>query len=173
MAKTVDLLRHTDSDGDALTEEGVRAAVALGEGFAGGYDLLVSSGAQRATQTLACLVCGSGQRVAGGVVVDTGFRSSVEDRWRDAGRRAEGKDLEAFRRVDPELVERESQLLGAALRAVFERLPDGGHALVAGHSPTHEAAVLGLCGEVVEPLAKGGAVRVVGEGDAYRVEALG
>jgi hypothetical protein len=105
--------------------------------------------------------------------VDTGFRSSVEDRWREAGRRAQGKDLEAFRRVDPELVEMESQLLGGALRDLFDRLPDGGHALVAGHSPTQEAAVLGVCGQVVEPLAKGAAVRVVREGEAFRVEPLG
>jgi len=173
MAKTVDLLRHTDSEGDALTQDGVRAAVALGGRLTGRYDLLVSSGAQRATQTLACVLAGSGQRVAGGVTVETGFRSAVEDRWREAAKRASGKDLEAFRQADPQLVEKESTLLGSVLRNLFDRLPENGRALVAGHSPTHEAAVLGLCGQLVQPLAKGAGVRVVREGAAYRVEPLG
>ena len=53
MARYVELRRHTDSDGDALTDEGVRAALDIGRGLAGRYELLVSSGAQRATQTLA------------------------------------------------------------------------------------------------------------------------
>src|SRR5215217_4242258 len=52
MARYVELRRHTDSEGDALTEEGVRAALAMGGRLTGGYELLVSSGAQRATQTL-------------------------------------------------------------------------------------------------------------------------
>ena len=46
----------------------------------------------------------------------------------------------------PDLVERESLLLAAALREVVDGLPEGGRALVVGHSPTNEAAVLGLAG---------------------------
>lgn len=165
-------MRHTDSQGDLLTEEGVRAAVQLGRRLAGSYDLLVSSGAQRATQTIASVLCGLGQRVDAGVQVDTGFRSAVEDRWRDAAQRARGKDLEAFREADPELVEKESAVLGSALSRLFERLPENGKALVAGHSPTNEAAVLGLCGQVLEPLGKGQGVRLVKEDGAYRIEAI-
>jgi hypothetical protein len=58
-------------------------------------------------------------------------------------------------------VEKESLLLGNALRVVIDALPDGGRALVVGHSPTNEAAVLGLAGTVVGPLGKGEAVVVV------------
>jgi broad specificity phosphatase PhoE len=170
--KTVDLLRHTDSDGDELTEEGVRAAVQLGRRLPDRYQLLVSSGAQRATQTLACLLCGMARPVEGGVVVDRGFRSAVEDRWREAGRRASGRDLAAFQEADPELVEKEATVLGAALRGLLDRLPEGGQALVVGHSPTQEAAVLGLCGQIVQPLGKGTGVRVVEEGGSYRVSEL-
>ena len=49
-------------------------------------------------------------------------------------------------------------LLGSALRQVMEQLPDGSRALVVGHSPTNEAAVLGLAGRVVHspPPAGGG-----------------
>ena len=85
-----------------------------------------------------------------------GLRSSVEDRWREAATAAgKGADLDAMRAIDPDLVERESVLLGSALRQVVEGLPEGGRALVVGHSPTCEAAVLGLAGRVVPPLGKG------------------
>jgi hypothetical protein len=43
MARYVELHRHTDNDGDALTEEGVRAALEIGRELAGGYELLVST----------------------------------------------------------------------------------------------------------------------------------
>jgi len=172
VSKVVELRRHTDAEGDVLTASGVRAAVEIGRRIEGDFDLLVSSGAQRATQTLACLLAGMGRTVAGGVTVNPGFRSAVEERWFEAARRADGKDLEAFRRVDPDLVEKESAVLGTALRSVFESLPDGGRALVVGHSPTTEAAVLGLTGELVAPIDKGAGVRVTEDGARYRVDPL-
>ena len=172
MAKTVELRRHTDSAGDALTPEGVIAAVEIGTRLSERYDLLVSSGAQRATQTLACFLAGMGQRQPCGVTVDEAFRSPVEDRWRACAKKAEGGDLLAFRRVDPELVDAESARHGAALQSVIDALPDGGRALVVGHSPIHEAAVYGLTGEVVGPLSKGGGVSLVCDGGRFRAEAV-
>jgi broad specificity phosphatase PhoE len=172
MSKTIELRRHTEADGDTLTPDGVRAAVEIGRRLEGQFDVLVSSGAQRATQTLACFLAGMGRAVPGGVVVDTGFRSSVEERWFAAARRAQGKDLEAFRKVDPELVEKEAALLGGVLRALFDSMSEGGRALVAGHSPMTEAAVLGLTGGSVEPLTKGAGVRVVAEAGGYTVTSL-
>jgi broad specificity phosphatase PhoE len=56
MAKYVELRRHTDADGDVLTSDGVQAALEIGSRLTGDYELLVSTGAQRATQTLACLL---------------------------------------------------------------------------------------------------------------------
>jgi hypothetical protein len=41
-----------------------------------------------------------------------------------------------------------------------------------GHSPTNEAAVLGLTGRTVAPLSKGAGVLVVDGGDGYQVEPL-
>ena len=70
-------------------------------------------------------------------------------------------------------MERESWLLGAALRQVVERLPEGGRALVAGHSPATEAAVLGLAGQVVRPLGQGEGVLLVERGGTYQVQPLG
>jgi hypothetical protein len=98
----------------------------------------------------------------------------VEDRWREAARAA-GKaaaDVEAMRAIDPDLVERDCWLLGAALRQVVQSLPDGARALVVGHSPTNEAAVLGLTGRVVAPLGKGEGVLLIEDDGRYRVESL-
>jgi broad specificity phosphatase PhoE len=172
MARSIELRRHTDADGDALTPEGIRAAMEIGARLAGGYEVLVSTGAQRATQTLACFLAALGQKVPGGVVVETGLRSQVEERWREASRTAESGALPAVREVDPELVDEEATALGAALRGVLERLGEGGRALVVGHSPTNEAAVLGLTGEMVEPIAKGAGVVVVADAGRFRVDRL-
>jgi broad specificity phosphatase PhoE len=172
MAKYIELRRHTDADGDVLTPEGVQAAIQIGSRLTGGYDLLVSTGAQRATQTLACFLAGLGEKVRHGVVVEPGLRSQVEDRWRAAYEKAGSGDLPALREADPELVEEDSAALASALRRVLDALPDGGRALVAGHSPTNEAAVLGLTGKIVEPISKGDGVLVVEEDGALRVEQL-
>jgi broad specificity phosphatase PhoE len=170
MARYVELRRHTDNDGDALTEEGVRAALDIGRGLAGRYELLVSSGAQRATQTLACFACMLGEPVAGGAVVEVGLRSGVEDRWRAAYQRAGSGELSALRAADPELVREDSAVLAAALARVLERLPEGGRALAVGHSPTNEAAVWGLTGATIAPMSKGAGVLVITDGDQARVE---
>src|SRR5256712_9030405 len=172
MARTVELRRHTDADGDILTVEGVRTAIEIGRRLERTYDVMSSSGAHRAPQPLACFLTGMGRAVPGGVIVNPGFRSRVEDRWFAAARQAAGRDLEAFRNVDPELVEMEAVVMGAALKEVLESLPEGGCALVVGHSPTTEAAVLGITGQMVQPIAKGAGVRVVEEGGRYRVELL-
>lgn len=55
MDKKIGLRRPTDNDGDVLIAEGVDAALRIGRGLSGDYQVMVSSGAQRATQTLACL----------------------------------------------------------------------------------------------------------------------
>jgi broad specificity phosphatase PhoE len=170
--KEIEVRRHTDAGGDVLTDEGVRAALAIGVRLIGNYDVAFSSGAQRTTQTLACFLAALAEQVPGGVVVEPGLRSEVEDRWRSAYQSAGSGGLEALRDADPELVAEDSERLGAALRRVLESLPDGGRALVVGHSPTNEAAILGLTGEIVEPLAKGDGVLVVADDDGYSVEPL-
>lgn len=172
MTRQIELRRHTDSDGDALTPEGVRAALEIGTRLSGGYDVAVSTGAQRATQTLACFLAALGERVPGGVLVEAGLRSRVEDRWRAAYEKAGSGTLEALRLAEPDLVAEDSAVLGAALRRVFDQLRDGGRALVVGHSPTNEAAVLGATGVEIPPLAKGAGVLVTAEGDGFSVRTL-
>jgi broad specificity phosphatase PhoE len=172
MDREIELRRHTDAEGDLLTAEGVAAALKIGARLRGGYNVAVSTGAQRATQTLACFLAALGQQVPGGVVVEPGLRSQVEDRWRAAYEKAGSGALGALREADPELVAEDSERLGAALRRLFDGLPDGGRALVVGHSPTNEAAVLGLTGEIVAPVEKGAGVRVLAGDERYQIEAI-
>ncbi|MGH3666479.1 MAG: histidine phosphatase family protein [Egibacteraceae bacterium] len=171
MAKHIELRRHTDNDGDLLTADGIAAAVALGRRLKGGYQLAVSTGAQRATQTIACLLAGLGASLPGGVVVEARLRSQAEDRWKEIATQAKGSELPAFRAVDAEFVAAEQERLAAGLQAVFDRLDDGQRALVVGHSPTNEAAVAGLTGHDVQPLGKGEGV-VVADDDVLSVEPL-
>jgi hypothetical protein len=140
----VELRRHTDNEGDRLTPQGAADAEMIGRGgLHPPYAAFVSTGAARATQMLEILRHAAGQDDTP-ITASPGLRSSVENRWRDAAEAA-GKraDLEDIRAIDPDLVERESWLLGSALRQVVAGLPEGGRALVAGHSPTTEAAVSG------------------------------
>jgi hypothetical protein len=109
--------------------------------------------------------------VPGGAVVEAGLRSRVEDRF---ARPTSGPAAVSSPRCAapiPGSWATDSGVLRAALRRVLERLPDGGRAL-AGHSPTNEAAVLGLMGSIVEPMAKGAGVLIVAEGDEADVESL-
>ena len=172
MAKYLELRRHTDNEDDSLSGEGVRQALEIGAGLHGKYHVLVSTGAQRATQTLGCFLAALGEKVPGGVEVEGGLRSRVEHRWKAAYQDAGSGEIEALRSADPELVKQDSATLGSALRRVLGRLPDGGRALVVGHSPTNEAAVLGLTGEVVPPMSKGDGVLLVEEDDRFRIESL-
>jgi broad specificity phosphatase PhoE len=172
VGKEVELRRHTDADEDVLTAEGVAAALEIGAQLRGGYHVAVSTGAQRATQTLACFLAALDEQVPAGVVVEPGLRSQVEERWRDAYKKAGSGALEALREADPELVAEDSERLGAALRRVLDALPDGGRGLVVGHSPTNEAAVVGLTGEIIQPIAKGAGVLVAADEKGYRVVPL-
>jgi len=170
----VELRRHTDNEGDLLTSRGAEDAEMIGrDRLQPPYAAFVSTGAARATQMLEILRHAVGQDDVP-ITVAAGLRSSVEDRWRQAAKAAgKGADLEAMRAIDPDLVERESRLLASALRQVVEALPDGGRALVVGHSPTNEAAVLGLTGQVVRPLGKGEGILLTEDGGGYQVEPLG
>lgn len=172
MVKTVELRRHTASDGDRLTPEGVQAAVDIGSRLGDRYDLLISSGAQRATQTLACFLAGRGKRFDCGVTVDEEFRSKVEERWFAAARQSGGGGLASIRHVDEDLVVSEAGRFARALRRVFDSLPEGGRALVVGHSPMHEVAVYGLTGEIVGSISKGAGVSVVQDGGRFRAQPL-
>jgi broad specificity phosphatase PhoE len=169
MARFIELRRHTDNEGDVLTERGVFDALQLGAGLSGVYTVVVSSGAHRATQTAACLLAGHGARVPGGVVVEPRLRSEMDDRWRAAVEAAGSSSIEAIRAGDPGLVAEDGARIAAGLKAVFAGLGHGEMALVVGHSPTNEAGIHTLTGSAIEPMAKGAGVLVVEDAGGYRV----
>jgi hypothetical protein len=168
-----EIRRHTDNDGDRLSPQGVAAAEAIGrERLHPPYAAFVSTGAGRATQMLEILRAAAGQEDVP-ITEASGLRSAVEDRWREVARAAgNGADLFAMRAIDRDLVEQESRVLGLALRGVLDALPEGGRAIVVGHSPTNEVAVLGLTGQIMPPLAKGDGVLLIEEAGNYRHERL-
>jgi broad specificity phosphatase PhoE len=172
VTKFVELRRHTENEGDVLTHDGVRAALEIGTRLDGDYTVLVSSGMQRATQTLACFLAGFGSFVPGGVIVEPGLRTESEGRWREIYAQTGEPDLAAFRAADPAFVEAEEARLGAALARIFAALPEGGRALAVGHSPTNEAAVFALTGQEIQAMAKGEGVLVEGDGDEHRVRPI-
>jgi phosphohistidine phosphatase SixA len=169
--KTVELRRHTDNDGDKLSDEGVRKAREIGTRLSAPYELYISTGAVRATQTLEILRDAVGDDKP--IQDETGLRSDHEDQWRELYQRAGSGELARMRTVDPDFVREDSASLGAALGSVFDRLAEGGKALVCGHSPSNEAAVLGLTGQTIGALTKGAGVRVTRQDDgSYKVEPM-
>lgn len=165
--KLVELRRHTANRGDALTVDGILAAVEIGQKLDGPYDLVISSGAQRATQAAACFLAGMREPVLGGVVVDEAFRSEREDRWREIYAATKNGDLEGFLLADYPFVQLEGTRFGEALHRVVTHIPDGGRALVVGHSPMLEAATWAVTGEAVRALPKGEAVVLTYEGGVF------
>jgi hypothetical protein len=166
----VELRRHTDNDGDRLSERGVADAEAIGQtGLHPPYALFISTGAERATEMLGILRRAAGQEDLP-IITETALRSVVEDRWREAAKAAgKGASLEEMRAVDPDLVDHETHLLGKALQGIVTGLPNDGRALIIGHSPTNEAAVCGLTGQIIGPLDKGEGVLLIEDAGRYEV----
>lgn len=159
--KVLELRRHGPraKDADALSPEGLALVRRVAPSLPGGYTHLVSSGAARATETLRALV------TAGPIEVEEGLQSPVEDRWRAAGKAAGTSHLERIRERDAGLVGAEQARLAGVVRALAARLPDGARALAVGHTPLIEAAVAGLTGTVIEPLAECEGVALTFEGE--------
>jgi phosphohistidine phosphatase SixA len=161
--KVIELRRHATraKDADALSPEGLDLARRVAPSLRGGYTTFVSSGAERATQTLLELW----PPASGAIDVESGLQSPVEDRWRAAGKAAGSSHLERIRAQDPELVERESQRLAGVVRAMAASAADGIRVLAVGHTPLIEAAILGLTGSTLEPLGECEGAALTFEGD--------
>jgi Histidine phosphatase superfamily (branch 1) len=153
--RRLEVRRHaakgTELSGDSLSPEGIAQAHALGRSLRVGYTHLYSSGAQRATQTLACILAGMGRSVMNGVVIRPGLGSPREEEWRAACRTAGTADLDKLLATNEGLVRAEAERLGGELRAIFAELPEGSYALAIGHSPLSECGVYGLTGKIVMP----------------------
>jgi broad specificity phosphatase PhoE len=145
-------LKGTDLGGDCLSPEGVEQAHHLGRTLRVGFTHLFTSGAQRATQTLACILAGMGRPVLSGVVVGPGLASRREAEWREAARVAGSAALTDLLKDHGTLVREESERLAAELRTLLGTLPEGGYALAIGHTPLIECGIYGLSGKAPDPL---------------------
>jgi len=154
--RRLEIRRHAEKGselgGDSLSANGIEQAHRLGRMLRVGYTHLFSSGAQRATQTLACMLAGMGRTVLGGVVVRPGLGSAREAEWREAVRAAGASSIEALLGQREALVREEADRLGSEARAILAELPEGSYALAIGHSPLAECAIYGLTGKRFAPL---------------------
>lgn len=172
MARFIELRRHTDNDGDRLTEDGIAAALQIGAGLTGPYEVAVSSGAQRATQTLGCFLAVLTSPAKGGVVVEPLLRSEREDQWKELVISTGSGAVEDLLLADADFVEAEADRIASGLRAILATLGHGEMALAVGHSPTNEAGVYGLTRATIGPMAKGTGVLLVESARGVHVEPI-
>jgi broad specificity phosphatase PhoE len=163
--RRLEIRRHatkgSELGGDSLSPEGIEQAHRLGRSLRVGYTHLYTSGAQRATQTLACMLAGMGRHVLNGPVVRPGLGSPREAEWRDATRAAESTTLEKLLAQNESLVREESERLATEIRAILASLPEGAYGLAIGHSPLTECGIYGLTGAFHPPLRKCGGFLIV------------
>jgi phosphohistidine phosphatase SixA len=170
--RALELRRHSkrDPDSDRLSEEGQDLALRIGKDLPGGYAMVFTSPARRAAETAAWFLRGLGQKLPPHGV-EAGLASPVEDRWRSAAGTAGSSRIDAIEKADPDLVEKESARLADAIRQLLADIPDGGRGLAIGHTPLIEAAVHGLTGRLIEPLAECEGVLVEQEGTDVQLTA--
>lgn len=172
--RTIEFRRHAEreKDADALSPEGRAHAETVGRTLPTDYAAVFVSPANRAAETMALFLRGSGQQLPSHGVIP-GLLSDVEDRWRSAGKAAGSSRIDAIARRDAELIEGESERLRAVVEDLFDRVPEGGRALAVGHTPLIEAGVYAVTGAVIEPLGEceGVALRRDDSGE-YRLEEL-
>jgi len=156
--RRLEIRRHAakgfDLDGDCLSPEGIESALELGRSLRVGFTHLYSSGAQRATQTLACILAGMGRPVQNGVVIRPGLASPRDADWRAAVRSAGTGHLATLLERTPDLVREESTRLAAELREILSTLPEGAYAFAIGHTPLIESAIYGITSKTPDPLTE-------------------
>lgn len=154
--RALELRRHAprEKEADRLTPEGQRLAEEVGRDLPGGYAAVFTSPAKRAAETVAWFLKGLGQPLPGDHGVSEGLGSPVEDQWKAAAKAAGSSRIDRIEVQDRDLVDQESRRLGQATRQLLASVPDDARGLAVGHSPLIEAAVYGLTGSLIEPLAE-------------------
>jgi phosphohistidine phosphatase SixA len=147
--RRLDLLRHAKRDPkeDRLSAAGRAQAEDVGREASQGYDAVFVSPAERAAETAAWIVRGSGSQLPSHGVID-GL----------AGRDATGGSPEG---------------MAAGVRSLLDAVPDGGIGLAVSHTPFVERAMIGLTGREPEPFAECEGIRVtLVDGGAIEVEEI-
>ncbi len=124
----LELRRHAPRDAmrDALSDRGRAMAEDVGRAHGVRYDIVFVSPAERAAETAAWMLRGAGQQLPPGHAVIPGL----------GGQDATGGSPEG---------------MAAGVRALLDRVPEGGLGLAISHTPLVERAALGL-GREIEPV---------------------
>ena len=147
--RRLELRRHAkrDPDGDRLSAAGRAEAEDLGRRSSVRFDAVFVSPAERAAETAAWILRGAGLQLPDHEVVP-GL----------AGRDAEGGSAGSMAR---------------GVRAILDRVPDGGAGLAISHTPFVERALEGLTGDEPRPFAElEGILVTLGDDGATTVEEL-
>ena len=128
--RQLELRRHArrDPSADRLSAAGRAQAEDVGRHTQIAYAVVFVSPAERAAETAAWILRGSGQQLPEHAVIP-GL----------GGRDASGGSPEG---------------MAAGVRALLARVPDGGRGLAVSHTPLVEHTAEGLTGEVVAPMAE-------------------
>jgi phosphohistidine phosphatase SixA len=128
--RRLELLRHAkrDPDADRLSAAGRAQAEDVGRAATAGYDAVYVSPAERAAETAAWILRGSGRQLPSHGVVQ-GL----------AGKDASGGTPEG---------------MAEGVRALLAAVPDGGLGLAISHTPFVERAMIGLTGREPAPFAE-------------------
>jgi phosphohistidine phosphatase SixA len=139
--RRLELRRHAkrDPEADRLPPSGRAQAEDVGRAAGERYDAVFVSPAERAAETAAWILRGAGQQLPEHDVIP-GL----------AGKDASGGSPEG---------------MAACVRALVERLPEGGLGLAVGHTPFVERAMIGLTGEEPGPFAECEGIRVTARDD--------
>ncbi|HSJ51251.1 MAG TPA: histidine phosphatase family protein [Actinomycetota bacterium] len=127
--KTLEIRRHARRDpaDDRLSAAGRAQAEDVGRTLDGGYDVVFVSPAQRAAETVAWMLRGSGNQLPPHAVVP-GLAAKDND----------GSPL----------------AMAGVVSALLDAVPEGGHGLAVSHTPLIERAVFGLTAREVEQLGE-------------------
>lgn len=133
--KTLELRRHAarDPNADRLSPQGRAQAESVGRMLDEPFSVVFVSPAQRAAETVALFLRGSGQQLPPHEVVP-GLAGKETDETPAA--------------------------LAAVVSALIDAVPEGRTGLAVGHTPLIEKAVLGIVGVPIEPLAECEGVRM-------------
>ena len=139
--RQLELRRHArrDPKADRLSAAGRAQAEDVGRAATAAYDVVFVSPSQRAAETAAWFLRGAGQQLPDHEIVP-GL----------GGRDASGGSPTG---------------MAAGVRALLDRVPDGGRGLAISHTPLVEHAALGLTGGEIDPLGECEGILVTLEDD--------
>jgi phosphohistidine phosphatase SixA len=136
VVKVLELYRHArrDPTEDRLAPEGRAGAEDLGRSITSPFDVVFTSPAQRAAETVAWILRGMHAQLPAEHAVVPGL----------AGRGTDGSPVQ----------------LARVLSEVLDAIPHGGRALAVSHTPIVEKATEGLTGRAIAPLSELEGVRL-------------